>query len=549
MDQRDEPLIRVMALHALAYCERLFYLEEVEEIRLADASVYAGRTLHEELKQAEEEAGQWTSVELASEALGLIGKVDCLKRGDGGVVPYEHKRGRPRRENKAAFAWPSDALQVSAYGMLLEEDTGKKIPEGRIRYHAENVTVRVPLDETARMAVKRAVLRARELRRSTERPSVTNNDGSCVRCALSPVCLPEEDRVATDPTWDPLRLFPADREVKTIHVVDPGSRVSRSANTLKVEGSEGKRHIFPINEVGSVVLHGYVQLTTQALHLCSGNGIPVHFVSGGGRYVAGVTPGAGAVHRKLRQYRALSEPSTCMHLARKLVLAKVQSGLRYILRAKRSREKGPEDLDGSVETLRTCLKPIARVNSLDVLRGHEGLAARAYFSALPMLLKDEVPEEMRLAGRNRRPPKDRFNALLGFGYALLYQAVLQAVIAVGLEPAIGFFHTPRSSAYPLVLDLMELFRVPLWDMVLVGSVNRMQWDPVLDFTVSPGRVWLSDAGRKKAIGLFERRLEEHWKHPVIGYSLSYARMIELEVRLLEKEWAGSAGLFARMRLR
>ncbi len=37
--------IRVMALHALAYCERLYYL--VEEIRIADHRIYAGRTLHE----------------------------------------------------------------------------------------------------------------------------------------------------------------------------------------------------------------------------------------------------------------------------------------------------------------------------------------------------------------------------------------------------------------------------------------------------------------------------------------------------------------------
>jgi len=41
-DESQGPFIRVMALHSLAYCERLFYLEEVEEIRLADASVYAG---------------------------------------------------------------------------------------------------------------------------------------------------------------------------------------------------------------------------------------------------------------------------------------------------------------------------------------------------------------------------------------------------------------------------------------------------------------------------------------------------------------------------
>ena len=37
-------LIRVMALHALAYCERLYYPEEVEEIRVADHRVYAGST-------------------------------------------------------------------------------------------------------------------------------------------------------------------------------------------------------------------------------------------------------------------------------------------------------------------------------------------------------------------------------------------------------------------------------------------------------------------------------------------------------------------------
>jgi CRISPR-associated protein Cas1 len=49
--------------------------------------------------------------------------------------------------------------------------------------------------------------------------------------------------------------------------------------------------------------------------------------------------------------------------------------------------------------------------------------------------------------------------------------------------------------------------------------------------------------------LFEGRLEETWKHPVLAYSLSYARSIELEARLLEKEWSGEPGLFARSRLR
>src|SRR5215471_19335629 len=84
------PPVRVMALHALAYCQRLFYLEEVEEIRVADASVFAGRELHAGL--AADDEGEAVSIELTSETLGLTGKVDALKRRDGGYVPYEHKR-------------------------------------------------------------------------------------------------------------------------------------------------------------------------------------------------------------------------------------------------------------------------------------------------------------------------------------------------------------------------------------------------------------------------------------------------------------------------
>jgi len=84
---------------------------------------------------------------------------------------------------------------------------------------------------------------------------------------------------------------------------------------------------------------------------------------------------------------------------------------------------------------------------------------------------------------------------------------------------------------------------------VIGSLNRCQWQTVEDFAVTKTRIWLSDAGRRKAISLFENRLQESWKHPVVGYSLSYERTIELEVRLLEKEWTGEEGLFARMRLR
>jgi CRISPR-associated protein Cas1 len=171
----NEPPVRVMALHALAYCPRLFYLEEVEEIRVADAAVFAGRQLHAALEADEE--GEAVNLELASSTLGLVGKVDCLRRRDGSYLPYEHKRGQPRRPNgQQPDAWPSDRLQIIAYALLLEEAFGQPIPEGRIRYHAANITVRVPIDDSARADLHAAVAEARLLRQTVERPPIADNE-------------------------------------------------------------------------------------------------------------------------------------------------------------------------------------------------------------------------------------------------------------------------------------------------------------------------------------------------------------------------------------
>ncbi len=95
---------------------------------------------------------------------------------------------------------------------------------------------------------------------------------------------------------------------------------------------------------------------------------------------------------------------------------------------------------------------------------------------------------------------------------------------------------------------MELFRAVLWDLPLLASVNRNQWKEE-HFTRTERQVWLSNDGRKLAIELYEKRKQENWKHPVLDYSLSYTRAMELEVRLLEKEWSGSPGLLANMRIR
>lgn len=233
--------------------------------------------------------------------------------------------------------------------------------------------------------------------------------------------------------------------------------------------------------------------------------------------------------------------------------------LSFLLRASRESGREIEDVKHSISNIRKLLSPLNRAESIDSLRGYEGSVGASYFKALPHLVSDEAGEAMKPDGRNRRPPTDRCNALLSYGYALLLKDITNAILVVGLDPCLGFYHTPRSQTPPLALDLMEIFRVTLVDLPVIASINRRQWNETEDFTIAGRQVWLSDAGRKKFIQIYERRKADQWKHPVIGYSLSYSRHLELEVRLLEKEWTDKLssietnlkpkGLFARMRLR
>lgn len=551
------PPLKVMALHALMYCERLFYLEEIEGIYVADANVYAGRRLHDDLAGEDDLTPEKRELQAASESWGLTGKADAIRKRDGRWIVYEHKKGRCRRDlapgekqsrgktKKGTPApWPSDRIQAIAYAVLISETLGEPVQEARIRYHADNVTAVFPVDDEAIADLKTAIERARELEQFEHRPPVTENEYLCKTCSLSPVCLPEEERGHSDQ----LQLFPARRRGETLHVVSPKARVGRSGHTVVLNIDDEKQK-FPVEDLDSVVIHGSGQVSTQTLHLLSSRGIPVQWYSAGGRFMAGTQSVSGRVRQRIRQFKALTDDALCLQLTRVTITAKVESQLRYLMRATRGDESKRRPVERHLDRLREVLSRLPSAGSLDSVRGLEGQAAKAYFAVLPALVSSQADASLIPNGRTKHPPRDRFNCLLSYGYSLLFGLVQRNLIAVGLEPAFGYFHQPRSTAPPLVSDVMELFRTAIVDMPLIGSVNRCMWNSSELFAETPGQVWLTSDGKKQAIQLFEQRLSETFKHPHTGTSMEYARIVELECRLLEKEWSGFPGEFGQMRLR
>jgi CRISPR-associated protein Cas1 len=67
--------------------------------------------------------------------------------------------------------------------------------------------------------------------------------------------------------------------------------------------------------------------------------------------------------------------------------------------------------------------------------------------------------------------------------------------------------------------------------VVLGLVNNRVVGPE-DFVSYGGACQMTESGRRKFFGAYEQRKATEVTHPVYGYRMTYARMLEVQARAL-----------------
>ena len=146
-------------------------------------------------------------------------------------------------------------------------------------------------------------------------------------------------------------------------------------------------------------------------------------------------------------------------------------------------------------------------------------------------------------GRNRRPPKDAVNALLSMAYSVLAKELTGVAYAVGLDPYLGFFHSPRYGRPALALDMMEDFRPLIADSTVITMLNRSEVSPV-DFIDTSRGVLMNDSARRQFWRAWTRRMDTEITHPSFGYKMSYRRMLSVQMWQLWRFCRGDISTYA-----
>ena len=530
----EEPaLLPLRAVNEFVYCPRLFFIEHVERQFEESHDTVDGDRVHRRVDEARgtladeiKEAADATSVELSSERIGVVGKIDLVRSEGDFVVPIDFKRGRlPPAE---IGAYEPERIQVALQALLLREH-GYACKEARIYYAASKSYVSVAIDGEIELRALNAVAAARRAAERTVLPPPLIDSPKCPRCSLNSICLPDETNLLQGATKAPVRPFAAPLDDhRPLYVLKPGARVGLTGEVLQVRTDDGVIAEARLVETANISLFGNVQISSQALRAVLNRDIPVFFLSYGG-WLSGYARSIDDHSLDLRQAQMQLSADRRLQIARNFVEGKVRNQRTMVRRS-----LGPL-AKRILQALAICIERIRHARTSEELLGLEGRAAQLYFRSMTSML--DPSEDFRFRDRNRRPPTDPVNALLSFGYAMLSKEALAAIIAVGFEPGLGVYHAQRPGRPALALDLMEEFRPLIVDSTVLSVVNTGEARPQHFIRRGIG-ISLNDDGRRVFIRAFERRLQSKVTHPLFEYEATYRRALWMQARLLARAIQG-----------
>ena len=324
--------------------------------------------------------------------------------------------------------------------------------------------------------------------------------------------------------------------LNTLYVTTADTYLRLDNDTLRVEVERETKLRVPLHHLSGVVCFGHTGLSAPLMHRLAEDGIALVLLDDNGRFKARLEGAVtGNVLLRQAQFARVADPVFTLDMARACVAGKIKNTRQVLQRG--AREAKHEDeakaLTRVADDLAASLRALPDAANLDVLRGIEGEAARQYFGGLNLLVRADARESFQMDGRTRRPPRDRFNAVLSFLYAMWMNDCRSALEAAGLDPQVGFLHALRPGRAALALDLMEEFR-PWADRLALTLINRSQLEAD-DFVLREGGgVSLQPDARKAVVVAYQERKRDEINHPLLAQAVPLGMLPLVQARLMAR---------------
>ena len=279
-------------------------------------------------------------------------------------------------------------------------------------------------------------------------------------------------------------------------ISDYGTSLGKRSERVSVRyrGEERQKEEHALMDLDQIVIASRgVSLSSDLIEACTERGIEISFLSFSGKPYAKLnSPSLTATVISRREQLAAYHDERGVEIAKRFASGKLRNQINLVRYFGKYRKKSApkkydelvdrvakiEGLMGDIHALQAPKDEGNGVSPIDAARttllNLEGRAGALYWECVQRLLPAG-----RFTTREHQGAADDVNALLNYGYGILYSQVWSALALAGLEPFAGFLHVDRPGKPSLVLDFIEEFRQPIVDRVVFAMINkkfRVEWE-------------------------------------------------------------------------
>ncbi len=327
--------------------------------------------------------------------------------------------------------------------------------------------------------------------------------------------------------------------LNTLYVLSEDAYLSLEGENVIVQREEDRPR-FPLHTLEDILCFSYKGASPALMGKCADMNIGLSFFTPNGRFLArSCGKSHGNVLLRKEQYRSSDDRFISCRIARNFIAGKIYNSKWVLERATRDHALriDVEHVKRASSLLHNSQALVAECETLESLLGLEGESSAVYFGALNELILQNK-EAFIFNGRSRRPPLDRFNAMLSFVYTLLAHQCASALEGVGLDSYVGFLHRDRAGRTSLALDLMEELRPILGDRFVLSLINNRLIQPEYFDLQENGAVLLNDTGRKIVLSAWQERKREQLTHPYLEEKMPWGLVPHIQALLLSRYLRG-----------
>lgn len=325
-----------------------------------------------------------------------------------------------------------------------------------------------------------------------------------------------------------------------LYVTSFDSFLSLDGENVVIKKEDSSTIRLPLHNLENIVSFGYAGASPALMNACAERDIGLCFLTPNGRFLARVSGKIrGNVLLRKKQYIVSEIEEQSVPIAASFLIGKISNCRKVIQRAVRDHaiSVDVQRISGAAVSLKDCMNEIGNCQSIEMLMGVEGSAAKIYFSVFDQLILQQK-DEFFFKERSRRPPMDNVNALLSFLYTLLTNEVASALETVGLDPYVGFLHQDRPGRVSLALDMMEELRPVFVDRLVLSMINRMQINGKGFVRKESGGVIMTDDLKKQILTAWQDRKKESLIHPYLNEQIMFGLIPHVQAMLLARYLRG-----------